>query len=174
MASMLRRTARRKRRRESPTLARERNGKGGSARTRPRQRRRIRLPRRSRRRTGKKPRTMIRAKKSDDVPLYRTFGSNQTLDVTATAVPPAFAAHRNGSPKGHAATAASSIPDQSDDDNVPLSTSYARKRRRQEKQAPAPDAAAVPLTGVEKPLSRRQTKPPRRAPVATPSTSESD
>ncbi|EAN85760.1 hypothetical protein, conserved [Trypanosoma cruzi] len=123
--------------------------------------------------------------KSDDVPLYRTFGNNQTFDVAATTVPPAVAAHRNGSPtssrdvvykspKGHAATAASSIPDQSDDDNVPLSTSYAKKKRRQEKQAPAPDAATVPLTGVEKPLSRRQTKPPRRAPVATPSTSESD
>ncbi|EKF99015.1 hypothetical protein TCSYLVIO_010075 [Trypanosoma cruzi] len=112
--------------------------------------------------------------KGDDVPLYRTFGSNQTFDVTATAVPPAVAAHRNGSPKGHVSTAASPIPDQSDDDNVPLSTSYARKKRRQEKQAPSPDAAAVPLTGVEKPLSRRQTKPPRRAPVATPSPSESD
>ncbi|EKF27654.1 hypothetical protein MOQ_008616 [Trypanosoma cruzi marinkellei] len=79
--------------------------------------------------------------KSDDIPLYRTFGSNQTFDATATAVPPAVSAHRNGSPassrdvvdkspKRNAAKAVPAIPDQSDDDddNVPLSTSYAKEK----------------------------------------------
>ncbi|RNF19185.1 uncharacterized protein Tco025E_04364 [Trypanosoma conorhini] len=121
----------------------------------------------------------------DGVPLYLTVGSKQPSGAGATDAPSALAA-RSGSPasshavvdkspKNRAATLGGpSTSDSDDDENVPLSKSYAKQQKRHEQRAVAPTVAAVSATSAEKPPIRRQAKPPRRAPVATPSTSESD
>ncbi|ESL07130.1 hypothetical protein TRSC58_05187 [Trypanosoma rangeli SC58] len=125
------------------------------------------------------------SEKDDDVPLYRTVGNKQRSGEGATEVSPALAMRPGSpelshavvdkSPKRHATTLAPSKPsDSDDDDNVPLSKSYTKQQKKHEQRAVEPTAAAVPVDGTEKPPSRRQTKPPRRPPVATPSTSESD
>ncbi|RNF03200.1 hypothetical protein TraAM80_05880 [Trypanosoma rangeli] len=125
------------------------------------------------------------SEKDDDVPLYRTVGNKQlsgngatevsTILATRPGSPESSHAVVDKSPNHHAATLApSKSPDSDDDDNVPLSKSYAKQQKKHEQQTVEPTAAAVPVNGTKKPPSRRQTKPPRRPPVATPSTSESD